>query len=134
MLSIIYVSKVKNLLAHHQLRSLSEEAAKNNALNQITGMLVYNGEHFMQLIEGEAAHIESLLVRIERDERHSDLVVIRKKEDQPRECPDWSMRYYTVPLEGAGAANETFQSMPDDFQADTCILFTSFASLAREAA
>lgn len=134
MLSIIYVSKVRVPLDRHQLKLLSEEAANNNALHQITGMLVYNGEHFMQLIEGEKSVIEKLLEVIESDERHSDLVVIRRKEEQTRECPDWSMRYYTIPIEGVGAANETFQSMPKDFQADTRIVFTSFASLAREVA
>lgn len=134
MLSIIYVSKVKNMLGQHELTALADEAARSNNENQITGLLVYNGEHFMQLIEGESSRIENLLKRIERDDRHSDLVVIRRREDQPRECPAWSMRCYTVPLKGVGAADEIFQSVPANFQADTRVIFTSFASLVREAA
>lgn len=134
MLSIIYVSKVKNRINSEQLTLLADRAAKNNHAYHITGMLAYNGEHFMQLIEGEASHVESLLECIGRDKRHSDLVIIRRKENEPRECPDWSMRYYILPVEGAGAADEIFRSMPNDFQSDTRMIFTSFATLKREAA
>lgn len=131
MLSIIYVSKVKNPLNQDQLALLADFSAKNNNENQITGLLAFNGEHFMQLIEGETSRIEYLLERIERDQRHSDLVVIRRKEGQARECPAWSMRYYIFPLKGIGSAEEIFKSMPANFQNDTRVLFTSFATLKR---
>ena len=134
MLSIIYVSKVAPGFGEKDLDPLVTVSARKNAEKDVTGMLVYNGQNFMQLLEGKQRRVEQILDRIAKDERHQDLVVIRKEMDQPRECPDWSMRSFTVPLAGTGAADVVFQSLPEGFRPETRVLFTSFASMVKQSA
>lgn len=134
MLSIIYVSNVSSGFKDKDLEKLVGQAAAINAKNNVTGMLVYNGQNFMQLLEGKQRRVERILERISKDPRHSNIVVIRREEQQARECPDWSMRSFLTPLTGAGATDVVFQSLPEGFRSDTRIIFTSFASLVREAA
>ena len=134
MLSVIYVSNVAPGFDDSDLESLVSQAAAINKKNNLTGMLVYNGRHFMQLLEGKTRRVEQTLERIARDNRHNDIVVIRREVDKPRECPDWSMRSFTVPLTGAGATDVVFQSLPEGFRDDTRVVFTSFASMIRESA
>ena len=84
-------------------------------------MLAYNGEHFMQLLEGQDAAVDELLARIVADPRHRDLVVIRRDERLARECPYWSMRAFLTPLAGAGSATRFAAGLPVSFAADTAI-------------
>jgi hypothetical protein len=134
MLSLIYVSTVGPQFREAELEPLAEGAARINAANAVTGMLAYNGSHFMQLLEGPVDRVEETLERIATDPRHSHLVVIRRDERTSRECPDWSMRAFLTPLEGAGAATRFASGLPVNFAADTRVVFTSFASLPRVAA
>lgn len=133
MLSLIYVSTVAPGFRAAELEALTERAAALNAANGITGMLAYNGTHFMQLLEGEAAAVDETLTRIGADPRHSGLVVIRRDSRPARECPDWTMRAFLTPLEGAGAATRFAASLPAGFTADSRVIFTSFASLPQVA-
>ena len=134
MLSLIYVSTVAPGFCADDLAALVERAATINSANGITGMLAYNGSHFMQLLEGDAMAVDETLGRIAADPRHSGLVVIRRDSRQARECPDWSMRAFLTPLAGAGAATRLAASLPVDFAADSRVIFTSFASLPKAAA
>jgi len=134
MLSVIYVSKVFPGFDEQALVELTDQASAINKSKGITGMLAYNGMNFMQLLEGKERAVEAALDRISRDNRHSDMVIIRRDKEQPRECPDWSMRAFTLPLAGAGAADAFFRSLPEGFRADTRMVFTSFASLLKESA
>jgi hypothetical protein len=134
MLSLIYVSSVGPQFREAELEPLAQAAATINVANAITGMLAYNGTHFMQLLEGEAARVEETLERIAADPRHSGLVVIRRDSRAARECPDWSMRAFLTPLAGAGSATRFAAGLPVSFAADTRVIFTSFASLPRVAA
>lgn len=134
MLSLIYVSTATGAFRPGELNELVAHAAAANAARGVTGMLAYNGEHVMQLLEGGAEAVESILARILADPRHANLVVIRRDERLARECPDWSMQMFLTPLQGAGAATDFAKGLPADFAADTRVVFTSFASLRRAAA
>jgi len=134
MLSLIYVSTATSTFRREELAALAEQAAAENAPRGVTGMLAYNGEHFMQLLEGEDAVVEDTLERIARDPRHESLVVIRRDQRWERECPGWSMRAFMTPLEGAGAATMFAARLPATFASDTRVVFTSFASILREVA
>jgi len=131
MLSLLYVSKVRKPFGQDQLKLLTEQSAAANVKRNVTGLLAFNGEYFMQLLEGEDEIVEGLINIIANDRRHSDMIVIRRVDDRVRECPDWSMQSLEVPLEYSGAASEIFNSLPKEFEADTRAIFTSFASLAK---
>lgn len=134
MLSLIYVSRAATTFRAEELAGLASHAATANAARAVTGMLAYNGEHFMQLLEGPEPAVAAIMVRIAADSRHSNLVVIRRDERAARECPDWSMRSFLTPLQGAGSATLFAAGLPVEFAADTRVIFTSFASLPRAAA
>ena len=134
MVSLIYVSTATADLTPEDLAALGEAAAAANAARGITGMLAFNGEHFMQLLEGQDAAVDALLARIAADPRHRDLVVIRRDVRPAREVPYWSMRAFLTPLSGAGSATEFAARLPETFAADTRVVFTSFASIKRELA
>ena len=128
MLSLIYVSTARQGLSEADVVSMAEDAAVNNAKNEITGLLAYNSHNFMQLIEGASDVVLRLMQRIASDAQHSNIVYIRQQHRDTRECPDWSMQSLMTPLNGLGSANVFTDSLPSAMGLDTKILFTSFAS------
>lgn len=134
MYSLIYVSTAAPGFREADLAALAEAAARANAARGVTGVLAYNGAHFMQLLEGDEEAVGATLDRIAADPRHASLVVIRRGERYGRECPDWSMRSFLTPLSGVGAATRFAADLPPAFEPDTRVVFTSFASLPRAAA
>jgi hypothetical protein len=78
---------------------LGLEAARLNALDGITGLLVYNGERFCQTVEGAPAAIDSLMERLQADSRHHDLAVIDDAVIPQRRFRSWDMQLLALPSE-----------------------------------
>ena len=115
-------------MTNAEVDALAERAAQRNKQRNVTGMLAYNTQNFIQLLEGEGDDVLAIMRRIEADTRHTSINFIRQQEREMRECPDWSIRPIFVPLAGTGAANVFTSKLPPTMELDTKILFTSFAS------
>ena len=94
--SLAYTSHAAWDLQATDLESIHRTARESNALNGVTGLLVFNGTHFLQVIEGAEAAIDDLLERVRRDRRHSGLEVIDERTIENRSFPDWSMELMRV--------------------------------------
>jgi hypothetical protein len=73
--------------------AIVQHARERNSAAGITGALAATRQHFAQLLEGEGAHLDELMHRIERDRRHVDVTVLRVDAISRRRLPDWSMAY-----------------------------------------
>ncbi|MGH6649882.1 MAG: BLUF domain-containing protein [Sphingopyxis sp.] len=93
MLSVIYVSVADPGLAPADIASLVGKAQANNARDALTGALIYNGQNFMQLLEGPVARVEACLARIRADLRHNGMIEIRRRLIDEREFAAFSMLY-----------------------------------------
>ena len=59
----------------------------------ITGILIWRHHQFFQLVEGPELAIDFLLRHIRQDTRHSNVVVIHRKEIKKRNFGTWSLGY-----------------------------------------
>jgi hypothetical protein len=94
--SLTYTSLARLDLQSSDLEEIHRSARELNALDGITGLLVFNGTHFLQIVEGSRDAIEDLLERLRRDPRHSGLEVRDERKIQARSFPDWSMELVRV--------------------------------------
>lgn len=101
--SVTYVSRRTAPLADAAFVQLGTEARRLNALDGITGLLVFNGERFCQTIEGAPAAISNLLDRLDRDSRHCDLKIITDEDVSERRFRSWDMQILSVPEEKEAA-------------------------------
>ncbi|MGE9549809.1 diguanylate phosphodiesterase [Erwinia amylovora] len=63
------------------LKSLIELAAKANKINElhgVTGILLFNGTHFFQVLEGEEESVRKIYDRICTDDRHHNVVELMR--------------------------------------------------------
>lgn len=96
MKSILYVSVADPDLESDDIHQLVAHSQQRNAADNISGLMLYNGSNFLQLIEGEATLLDACFARIARDPRHSGVVTLRNEASMVREFPAWAMRYSLV--------------------------------------
>ncbi len=93
------------------LSSILASARRNNRRAGITGLLMFNGKRFLQVLEGPADAVEHTFERIRRDPRHRAQVVLTRKQVQQREFGEWSMAF-----------RDGSQSSSADLYEDICAL------------
>jgi EAL domain-containing protein (putative c-di-GMP-specific phosphodiesterase class I) len=72
--TIIYRSHLSDDVPVKSLEELAVKANKNNELHDVTGILLFNGTHFFQVLEGPEEAVLSIYEGICRDPRHHNLV------------------------------------------------------------
>lgn len=87
----VYVSTAEQL-DPDDIAAILESCQRNNARRGVTGLLLYNGRNFLQLLEGEADDLEWVMRRIEQDPRHHGISRLHDEPAAERACPDWLMK------------------------------------------
>lgn len=109
----VYISTAHGL-SREQVEEILEACARNNSASNVTGLLLYNGRNFLQLLEGEKGTLDALMAKIEVDPRHAGVAVLHKGEVDERVCPDWAMKRIAI----ADAIDVRQQGLEDDLPAN----------------
>ena len=115
--SLTYTSLAALDLQPEDLEAIHRTAREINALEGITGMLIYNGIHFLQVIEGASDAIDDLVERLRRDPRHSGLEIRDEHAAEQRTFPDWSMELVRVSASYFEARDTILDRLPQDIAA-----------------
>lgn len=91
MRQLVYVSTA-SAVGKEDLDAILHTATARNARLGVTGLLLFNGQNFLQVLEGGGDSVGELMHGIIRDQRHSGLVVLNDIGIEERCFPDWSMR------------------------------------------
>lgn len=90
---LTYASRPRAGLAAWDRFDIESASIQNNAGSDITGLLVFTGGYFFQVLEGPRDPVDRTFQRIRRDPRHSDVTVLTAEEPiSERQFPEWSMR------------------------------------------
>ena len=73
---INYISSFVQDMSYDEIEELAKQAAKKNAENDITGVLMVKGEVFFQIIEGSEENIDRLFAHILKDPRHEKIITL----------------------------------------------------------
>jgi|ETNmetMinimDraft_22_1059887.scaffolds.fasta_scaffold00177_10 hypothetical protein len=68
----------------------------------ITGMLLYHGQEFLQILEGDQASVKNLYKRIEGDKRHHGAHVVWEGEIDERGFDAWTMGFIDARSQSLG--------------------------------
>ena len=105
LIQVIYVSSAAPDMSEHDTVKFLNEARKANRKNDVSGMMLYIGGCFLQLLEGEATKVDIVCGTIFRDER--DMRMVLREPIAEREFPEWTMGFEAVaPLEAARLLGE----------------------------
>lgn len=90
---IIYISRAKHRFTSVDLADLRTSAAVANSASGITGLLVFDGNRFIQALEGDASDVAAVMSRIVKDPRHDNIVYFKTTETNRRQFKQWSTEY-----------------------------------------
>lgn len=68
-----------------------EKFRKNNAIAEITGILLYTDGSYFQILEGNKDVVEKLFETISKDQRHKKITKIIIEPIEVRSFADWTM-------------------------------------------
>ena len=95
---LAYVSTATKFFDSTELRGMLKESNVRNRQAGITGMLLYKGGQFMQVLEGTKEAVTATFSRISQDPRHRDIEVLVQGAVQERRFPEWSMAFRDLSL------------------------------------
>ena len=72
MYELIYKSRARQNFSNSDLEKMLSRAQIKNKSKDITGLLVFDGQHFLQILEGEREVVEATFEHIQKDERHCE--------------------------------------------------------------
>lgn len=115
MLSIVYASSAVRLFDRADLVNLLDISQKANKEHGITGMLLYRGGNFIQVIEGEDEAVLQLYENIKADPRHRDVTLLSQDPIKSRQFPDWSMGFRNIDKMSQSELEGYTEFLDDDF-------------------
>ena len=88
------------------IASIARQSRMRNRREDITGLLIFDGACFAQLVEGPKTALVSLVERLEVDPRHVCMEVLSFSHSGiKRRFPNWLLGYLLVDDEGMGVRN-----------------------------
>ena len=99
MIQSTYISTPTRPMTTDDLMDILNNARLNNVCMGVSGMLLYTGTEFIQILEGEEKIIDELLDIIKKDPRHRNFRIIEKKKITTREYAEWTMGFKRIDKE-----------------------------------
>ncbi len=106
MISLAYYSTASSPMSAAELGGIVEAAQRNNAANDITGMLCHYDGSFLQFLEGPEDAVSRTFDRIKRDSRHRQILEVDRRPIAGRAFGEWSMA--AVKLDEMSPAQQAF--------------------------
>lgn len=134
MYRLIYFSTARLGLGPADLENILSCAVAHNLAHGVTGVLLFNGLNFLQVLEGPRCAVEELYERITRDPRHNGLSLIKTQDIEALSYPEWGMKLKDLdPDLGAKSLlrlhQEIADALVDSSGADVKAMIEAFLSL-----
>jgi hypothetical protein len=100
MTQLVYMSAATRQFDAIELTALLAKARQKNESLDISGMLVYHKDSFLQVLEGRESTVDALYERITADDRHTNCQLLLKTHVDRRSFGDWTMGFADTKLFG----------------------------------
>lgn len=124
----VYISTAA-ALDDSDIEAILISSQRNNALNELTGFLIYNGRNFLQLLEGPEAALRSLMTRLARDPRHNGIVAMADVPITARSFASWDMKQLHLAEDVSARREKLAGALPDTLDSEVRRIVLNFAAL-----
>lgn len=124
----LYISTAPSL-SREDVDDILASSQRNNSMIGVTGLLLYNGRNFLQLLEGEESELVSLMMKITHDPRHTGISMVDRRLVRERVCPDWAMRRVMIAENVDRRRALLEEQLPPGLDADLRKIITNFVVL-----
>jgi hypothetical protein len=129
-IQLCYISTARPSVTWDTVDDILTVSRRNNARAQVTGLLLFNGKRFLQLLEGPQPLVDRAYSRILRDDRHYAIVKLSGREIEEREFGGWDMAFERfAPENGRIAMTHKVKELTQTASPSVRALFTSYAAM-----
>jgi hypothetical protein len=93
---LLYASRSSDPGSPEVTESILAQSRSHNPAMGITGILCYGGGIFLQALEGGRNQVSDLYAHIQKDPRHTDVVLLHYEEISERRFGGWTMGQVNV--------------------------------------
>lgn len=93
---LCYASTATCEFKREDLLALLTQARQYNTEHSITGLLLFQDGHFVQVLEGETEPVRALYTHICKDKRHEHIALLFEEFVSQPQYPDWSMGFQAL--------------------------------------
>ena len=93
---LIYTSFAVGRPSQSDLEKLLKQAREHNELKNITGMLLYRNNVYLQVLEGDRKDVRNVFSHIQHDRRNQRVTKLLEEPILNRDFPDWSMGFHRI--------------------------------------
>jgi hypothetical protein len=130
MLQLTYISTATAGVSQVQVDAILAASRRNNGRNAITGLLLYDGQRFLQALEGPPDAVNAAYTRIKADPRHRAVVMLSSREIEARAFGEWAMAAERVTPGEARTMPEQVEALTAELEDRTLqALFRSYAKV-----
>ena len=97
LLELIYTSLSEAQSDGNDVANILASSETNNRAHSITGLLLFDGDRYIQILEGKAQDVERLFEVISNDPRHHNLELLHQGAITGRSFENWRMAYEAMP-------------------------------------
>lgn len=101
--TIIYRSHLSDDVPVNILPGMVDKATRLNACHQVTGILLFNGTHFFQILEGPEEGVLDIYGRICADKRHHNVVELMRDYSPSRRFGNHGMELFDLREHDSGS-------------------------------
>lgn len=113
---LVYASKAQDFVNdEHVAKILLSARCKNEELS-ITGLLLFDGSNFLQIIEGDPTAVKEVFACIERDDRHFDIKLFHSGPIKKRYFDSWQMAFHREQSCIAGLDDRSWEQLGHDLK------------------
>lgn len=112
LIHLIYNSVASSAEADTEVHDILRVSRTNNALSQVTGMLLFAEGSFFQVLEGTPAAVDETFARVAKDRRHTRVTTIIREPIARRSFSEWTMGLASLTaadIERESGLNDLFQ-------------------------
>jgi hypothetical protein len=108
---LAYISEYKgsNDFIENDLKQINVSAKKRNKILDITGVLFYQNNLFLQIMEGPDQNVDHLMNIIKQDSRHKNIQFLIQYEVHKRDFSEWNMEQFNLSKDTTINKNQILQ-------------------------
>lgn len=114
---LVYLSFRSATCTDEDVEKILEQARRFNGKQDITGVLVYSKDKFLQVLEGEQEKILSLYEKIKLDKRHDRALMVANRPIMERHFPSWQMAQKAINTDDFSFLSEMTDEEQTQFKA-----------------
>ncbi|MEP1489809.1 MAG: BLUF domain-containing protein [Algibacter sp.] len=94
--TICYISDSIEYESLDKLKALYLKAKANNQVHNVTGILIYKNQNFLQVLEGEETIVDATFNRIKSDSRHKNIFKVINTSIDERIFEDYNFGFTII--------------------------------------